>query len=413
MPSPSRSAPEVLTAVFKAYDIRGIVPDQLNADLARAVGAAFAALCRLGPDARRPGHAAVGGGADECLCGRGHRRRRRRGRSRPDLDRRAVLRVGQPRRRGRHVHRLPQSGAVTTASSSAWPGPGRSAPRPGSARSWPPSTAMAATGYPTAPVAGRRDPGRRPGGLCRQGPVVRLDSGPPPAQGHRRHRQRHGGPGRSRRCSPTCRSSWRSSSASWTGPSRTTPPTPSSPRTWWRCKHRILETGADVGLAFDGDADRCFLVDDQGVPLSGSTTTALVAAAMLEKHPGRHHPAQPHLLQGRAGDHPRAGRDPGADPGRPLLHQGHHGRHRRPLRRRAFRPLLLPGQLPGRFGFDRRSGRARGAVTKRAARCRSCAPTSSATPIRARSTPRSPIRPRSSRRWRPSSRAPGRTAWTA
>jgi phosphomannomutase len=51
-------------------------------------------------------------------------------------------------------------------------------------------------------------------------------------------------------------------------------------------QRRIVETGADVGLAFDGDADRCFLVDDQGVPLSGSTTTALVAAAMLEKNPG-------------------------------------------------------------------------------------------------------------------------------
>jgi phosphomannomutase len=49
---------------------------------------------------------------------------------------------------------------------------------------------------------------------------------------------------------------------------------------------RILETGADIGLAFDGDADRCFLVDDQGEPVSGSTTTAIVAAAMLEKHPG-------------------------------------------------------------------------------------------------------------------------------
>jgi phosphomannomutase len=49
---------------------------------------------------------------------------------------------------------------------------------------------------------------------------------------------------------------------------------------------RILETGADIGLAFDGDADRCFLVDDQGQPVSGSTTTAIVAAAMLEKHPG-------------------------------------------------------------------------------------------------------------------------------
>jgi len=46
------------------------------------------------------------------------------------------------------------------------------------------------------------------------------------------------------------------------------------------------KTGADVGLAFDGDADRCFLVDDLGVPVSGSATTALVAAAMLDKHPG-------------------------------------------------------------------------------------------------------------------------------
>jgi phosphomannomutase len=48
----------------------------------------------------------------------------------------------------------------------------------------------------------------------------------------------------------------------------------------------VLETGADVGLAFDGDADRVFLVDDRGQPLSGSTTTAIVAVSVLEKHPG-------------------------------------------------------------------------------------------------------------------------------
>ena len=48
----------------------------------------------------------------------------------------------------------------------------------------------------------------------------------------------------------------------------------------------ILERGADIGLAFDGDADRVFLVDERGEPLSGSTTTAIVAKAMLEKHPG-------------------------------------------------------------------------------------------------------------------------------
>ncbi|HWH34178.1 MAG TPA: phosphomannomutase/phosphoglucomutase [Acidimicrobiales bacterium] len=48
----------------------------------------------------------------------------------------------------------------------------------------------------------------------------------------------------------------------------------------------VLEQGADVGLAFDGDADRVFLVDEKAQPVSGSLTTALVAVGMLEKHPG-------------------------------------------------------------------------------------------------------------------------------
>jgi phosphomannomutase len=49
---------------------------------------------------------------------------------------------------------------------------------------------------------------------------------------------------------------------------------------------RVRETSADVGLAFDGDADRVFLVDEQGRGLSGSTTTALLAMNILEKNPG-------------------------------------------------------------------------------------------------------------------------------
>ena len=51
-------------------------------------------------------------------------------------------------------------------------------------------------------------------------------------------------------------------------------------------KARVLEVGADVGLAFDGDADRVFLVDERAEGVSGSLTTAMVAASMLEKHPG-------------------------------------------------------------------------------------------------------------------------------
>jgi phosphomannomutase len=48
----------------------------------------------------------------------------------------------------------------------------------------------------------------------------------------------------------------------------------------------IVAETADVGLAFDGDADRVFLVDNEAVPVSGSTTTAILAKAMLERSPG-------------------------------------------------------------------------------------------------------------------------------
>ena len=48
----------------------------------------------------------------------------------------------------------------------------------------------------------------------------------------------------------------------------------------------VLEHGADVGLAFDGDADRCFLVDETGAAVSPSTLTALIAERELAKHPG-------------------------------------------------------------------------------------------------------------------------------
>ncbi len=49
---------------------------------------------------------------------------------------------------------------------------------------------------------------------------------------------------------------------------------------------RVTSGSFDVGLAFDGDADRVFVVDEQGRGLSGSTTTAILAAAVLRAHPG-------------------------------------------------------------------------------------------------------------------------------
>ena len=49
---------------------------------------------------------------------------------------------------------------------------------------------------------------------------------------------------------------------------------------------KVLEEGADIGLAFDGDADRCFLVDERGRAVSPSTLTALIAERELAKDPG-------------------------------------------------------------------------------------------------------------------------------
>ena len=48
----------------------------------------------------------------------------------------------------------------------------------------------------------------------------------------------------------------------------------------------VIRERADIGLAFDGDADRVFLVDERADPVSGSLTTALVAARILARHPG-------------------------------------------------------------------------------------------------------------------------------
>ena len=66
------------------------------------------------------------------------------------------------------------------------------------------------------------------------------------------------------------------------------PADPIDPRNLVDLQREVLARGADVGLAFDGDADRVFLVDDTAVPVSGSTTTAILARAMLERSPGSH-----------------------------------------------------------------------------------------------------------------------------
>jgi len=64
------------------------------------------------------------------------------------------------------------------------------------------------------------------------------------------------------------------------------PADPIDPENQRDVKREVLARRADVGLAFDGDADRVFLVDERAEGVTGSEVTALVASAMLEREPG-------------------------------------------------------------------------------------------------------------------------------
>jgi phosphomannomutase len=61
---------------------------------------------------------------------------------------------------------------------------------------------------------------------------------------------------------------------------------PLDPKNLVDLQAKVREVGADLGLAFDGDADRCFVIDEKGDPISPSAVTGAVAVRELAKHPG-------------------------------------------------------------------------------------------------------------------------------
>src|SRR5215204_1990646 len=64
------------------------------------------------------------------------------------------------------------------------------------------------------------------------------------------------------------------------------PPNPIEPENMTDLQERVVDEGADFGAAFDGDADRVFVVDEKGETISGDLLAALVAKNVLEKEPG-------------------------------------------------------------------------------------------------------------------------------
>ncbi len=64
------------------------------------------------------------------------------------------------------------------------------------------------------------------------------------------------------------------------------PPSPIEPENVAELQERVVAEGADFGVAFDGDADRCFVIDEKGTTVSGDLLATLVAKNVLEKEPG-------------------------------------------------------------------------------------------------------------------------------
>ena len=104
----------------------------------------------------------------------------------------------------------------------------------------------------------------------------------------------------------------------------------------------VVRQKADIGIAFDGDADRCGFIDEKGETIPEDLVTALISQFYLAKSPGatilydlRSSRAVPETITAPGG--PRR-----KHAGGPCLHQGRYAGVRRDLRGRAFRPFLFP-----------------------------------------------------------------------
>jgi phosphomannomutase len=279
---PSTSDPGNLSAVFKAYDVRGVVPDQIDEELARAVGAAFVAVTGaqgggavVGHDMRpsSPGMArafaegAAAAGADVTMIGLAS----------TDQLYFASGSLGLPGAMFTASHNPAQYNGIKMCRAHAVPlglDTGLGEIRDRVAAGAAPASATSGRIVETdvlddyaahlltlVPVQGRRltvvvDAGNGMAGHTAPAVLGRLDLEVVPMYFE----------------------------LDGTFPNHEA--NPIEPANLADLQARVRETGADVGLAFDGDADRCFLVDERGEIVNPSVLTALIAARELAKEPG-------------------------------------------------------------------------------------------------------------------------------
>jgi len=273
---------DALSAVFKAYDVRGTVPDQIDEDLARAVGGAFVQVTDavgtgvvVGHDMRpsSPGMArafaegAAAAGADVTLIGLAS----------TDQLYFASGALGLPGAMFTASHNPAQYNGIKMCRAYAVPlgmdtgladvrdlvasGDLPVADRKGTITERDLLDDYAAFLLKLAPVTGRRlavvvDAGNGMAGHTAPAVLGRLDLDVTPM-----YYELDG-----------------------TFPNHEA--NPIEPANMADLQARVRETGADIGLAFDGDADRCFIVDERGEIVSPSVLTALIASRELAREPG-------------------------------------------------------------------------------------------------------------------------------
>jgi phosphomannomutase len=278
--------PENLAAVFKAYDVRGTVPDQVDAGLARAVGSAFVQVTDARGGAVVVGHdmrpsspdlaqafaeGATSAGADVVLIGLASTDELYFASGRLDLPGVMFTASHNPARyngikmcRARAVPVGAESGLLEIRDLVA---EGATAPAttpattPGTTRTADVLEDYADHLLSLAPVRGRRlkvvvDAGNGMAGHTVPAVLGRLDLELVPMyfelDGTFPHHEAN----------------------------------PIDPANLTDLVARVRAERADVGLAFDGDADRCFLVDERGELVSPSVLTALIATRELARQPG-------------------------------------------------------------------------------------------------------------------------------
>jgi phosphomannomutase len=276
-----------LSAIFKAYDVRGVVPDQLDEDLAGRVGAAFVAVLGLRPgdsvvvghDMRASSRPLAGAFADG-VNGAG-------------VD---VVDIGLASTDALYfaAGRLDAPGAMFTASHNPAQYNGIKLCRAGAAPVGVDSglaevqrmveTGEAGAGAP--PAAGR-------GGVERRDMLAEYAAHLHklvPVSGRRLTVVVDAGNGMAGHTAPAVFADLDVALVPMyfelDGSFPNHEANPIEPENLADLRRTVVEAGADAGLAFDGDADRCFLVDERGEIVTPSALTALIAVRELGREPG-------------------------------------------------------------------------------------------------------------------------------